>query len=83
MEGIPEARFFPLLGGQSLDRLQVEVVVEVEVAQGFPVNEEVEHVVPLTAYLQADLDPVQLRLFINVAQRLEERNQNKSRGEKI
>ena len=31
MEGVSEARLLALFGGQRLDRLQVEVVVEVQV----------------------------------------------------
>lgn len=62
MEGVPEAGLLTLLGREGLDGLQVEVVVEVEVAQALAVNEEVEHVVPLPANLESHLHPVQLRL---------------------
>lgn len=62
VEGVSEAGLLALLGRQRLDRLQVEVVVQVEVAQALSVDEEVEHVVPLTAHLQPDFHPVQLRL---------------------
>lgn len=63
MERVAEAGFLPLLGRQRLHRLQVEVVVQVEVAQALPVNEEVEQVVALPAHLQSHFHPVQLRLM--------------------
>lgn len=49
------------LGGERLDRLEVEVVVQVQVVEVFTVNEKVEHVVALAANLQPHLHPVQLR----------------------
>lgn len=66
MEGVPEAGLLPLLGREGLDRLQVEVVVQVEVAQALAVDEEVEHVIPLPAHLESHLNPVQLRLRVLV-----------------
>ena len=48
------------LGGECLDRLQVEVVVEMEVVEVLAVDEEVEHVVALATHLQTNLHPVQL-----------------------
>jgi hypothetical protein len=41
------------LGGERLDGLQVEVVVEVEVVQVLAMDQQVEHVVPLPAHLRA------------------------------
>ena len=61
MEGISEAALLALLCGERLDGLQVEVVVQVQVVEVLPVDEEVEHVVALAADLQSGLDPVQLR----------------------
>jgi hypothetical protein len=61
MESVSEPRLFALLGGERLDGLQVEVVVQVKVVQVLAVNEEVEHVVPLPAHLQPRLHPVDLR----------------------
>ena len=52
MEGIAEAGLLPLFGGECLDRLQIEVVVQVQVVQILAVDEQVEHVVPLAAHLQ-------------------------------
>ena len=60
VEGVPEAGLLALLGGQRLHRLQVEVVIQVQEVQVLSRNEEVQHVVPLTAHLQTDLHPVQL-----------------------
>ena len=48
------------LGGERLDGLQVEVVVQVEVVQVLAVDQQVEHVVALPAHLQPHLHPVQL-----------------------
>ena len=59
MKGVAEPRFFPLLRGQRLHRLQVEVVVQVEVVEVLAVYEQVEHVVALPAHLQSSLHPVQ------------------------
>jgi hypothetical protein len=60
VESISESTFLPFFGGQSLDWFQVEIVVQMQVIQIFPVDEEVEHVVPLTAHLQTSLYPVEL-----------------------
>lgn len=61
MERVAEPRLLPLLGRQRLDRLEVEVVVEVQVVEPLAHDQQVEHVVPLAAHLQTRLDPVQLR----------------------
>ena len=60
MERVTEARLLTLLRGESLDRLEVKVIVEVKVVEVLAVDEQVEHVVALPADLQPDLDPVQL-----------------------
>lgn len=39
------------LGGERLDRLEVEVVIQVQIVKVFTVNEKVEHVVALAANL--------------------------------
>ena len=61
MESVTEPRLFTLLGGERLDGLKVEVVVEMEVVEVLPVDEEVEHVVALPAHLQTSLNPIQAR----------------------
>lgn len=48
------------LCGQRLDRLQVEVVVEMQVVEVLTVDKQIEHVVALSANLQPHLHPVQL-----------------------
>ena len=58
VESISESRLLTLLRCQRLDRLQVHVVVEMEVVQVLSVNEEIQHVEALPAHLQACLDPV-------------------------
>ena len=52
VEGVAEAGLLALLGGQGLDRLQVEVVVQEQVVQVLAVDEQAEHVVPLAAHLE-------------------------------
>lgn len=49
------------LGGERLDGLEVEVVIQMQIVEIFTVNKKVEHVVALTANLQPHLHPVQLR----------------------
>lgn len=39
------------LGGEGLDRLKIEVVIQVQIVEVFTVNEKVEHVVALAANL--------------------------------
>lgn len=60
MERISESGLFTFLCCEGLDRLQVEVVVQVEVVQVLSVNQQVQHVVALPAHLEANLYPVQL-----------------------
>jgi len=48
MESVAEARLLSFLGRECLDRLQVEVVVEMQVVQVLAVDEQVEHVVTLS-----------------------------------
>lgn len=48
------------LGGEGLDRLEVEVVVQVEIVEVLAVDQQIEHVVALAANLQPHLHPVQL-----------------------
>ena len=51
------------LGRERLRRLQVEVVIQVQVVQVLPVDEQVQHVIALSAHLQPDLHPIELRLL--------------------
>ena len=51
VEGIAEARLLPLLGRQRLDRLQVEIVVQMQVVEVLAVDQQVEHIVPLPTNL--------------------------------
>ena len=54
VEGVAEARLLSLLGGEGLDGLQVEVVVQMQVVEVLAVDEEVQHVVALTAHLDKE-----------------------------
>ena len=58
MEGVTESALLSLLGRECLDRLQVEVVVKMEVVQVLSVDDEVQHVVALATDLQTRLDPI-------------------------
>ena len=52
MESVSETRLFALLGRQSLDGLQVEVVVQMEIVEVLSVDQQVEHVPSLAANLE-------------------------------
>ena len=51
-------RFY--LCGECLDRLKVEVVVEMQVVEVLAVDKQIKHVVALPANLQTHFNPVQL-----------------------
>jgi hypothetical protein len=59
MEGVTETRLLALLGGESLDGFEVEVVIEVQIVEILAVDEKIEHVVALAADLEASLDPIE------------------------
>ena len=50
--------FFPFFGGECLDGLEVEVVVQVKVVEVLTMDEEIEHVITLTTHLKPRLHPV-------------------------
>ena len=58
MECVSETRLLSLLGGEHLDGLQIEVVVEMEVVQTTAMDKEVEGVEALTDNLETGLHPV-------------------------
>ena len=58
MEGITESALLSFFGSQRLHRLQVEVVVKMQIVEVLTVNKKVEHVVALPTYLQAHFHPV-------------------------
>ena len=59
VERVTKPTLLTLLRGQGLDRLQVEVVVQVEIVEVLAVDQQVQHVVALSAHLQPRLHPVQ------------------------
>ena len=63
VESISEARLLTLLGGQCLNRLQIEVVIKVEISQILAVNQQVQHVETLATNLQTSFNPVDRRLL--------------------
>lgn len=58
VSGYSFLRFY--LCGQCLDRLQVKVVVQMQVVEVLTVDQQIEHVVALPAHLQPYFHPVQL-----------------------
>ena len=74
MERVPESRFLALFGGQRLHRLQVEVVIQVQIGQVLAVDEQVQHVEALPTHLEAGFDPVDRGLLeeFGALQRLHE-----------
>ena len=63
MESVSETRLLALFGGERLDRLQIEVVIKMQVRQVLPVNKQVQHVVTLSADLQTRFNPINLGLL--------------------
>jgi len=60
MEGVTKARLLALLGGERLHRLEVEIVVKMQVVQVLTMDEEVKHVITLATDLKTSLDPIEL-----------------------
>jgi hypothetical protein len=60
VESISKSALLSLLRRQSLHWLQIEVVVQVQEVEILTMDEQVQHVVALTADLQACLNPVEL-----------------------
>ena len=52
MEGVPEPTLLSFLGSERFHWLQVEVIIQMELVQVLSVYQEVQHVVPLSAYLR-------------------------------
>lgn len=48
------------LGGEGLDWFEIEIVVQMEIVEVLPMNQQVQHIVTLAAHLQPNLHPVQL-----------------------
>lgn len=59
MESITKPRLLTFLGSQSLDGLQVKVVIKMKVIKVLTMNQEIQHVVTLTAHLETCFYPVQ------------------------
>ena len=60
MEGITEPGLLPFFGSQCFDWLEIEIEVQMEVVQIFTVDQQVQHIVALSADLETSLNPVQL-----------------------
>lgn len=63
MEGVSESGSLSLFGRERLDGLQVHVVIQVKVVEILSVNQEIEHVVTLSADLETSFDPVEIGLL--------------------
>merc|ERR1712223_950011 len=61
MKSITKSGFFTFLSGQSLDRFQIEVVIQMQVIQIFSMNQQIQHVITLSTYLKAHFYPIQSR----------------------
>ena len=66
-------QFLALLRRQRLHRLEVEVVVQMEIVEILTMDQEIEHVVALTADLKTNLHPVRVVDWKNLVD-LKERN---------
>ena len=55
MERVTKPTLLTLLGGQCLHGLQVEVVVQMEVVQVLTVDQQVQHIVTLSAHLHTKM----------------------------
>ena len=53
-------RLFALFGRQRLGRLQVEIIIQMQILESLAVNQEVQDIVTLSADLQSGFDPVQI-----------------------
>jgi len=58
VESVSESRLLSFFRGKGLDGLQIHVVIEMKVVQVLAVNEEVEHVVSLSANLETSFNPI-------------------------
>lgn len=58
---ISETRLFALLCCERFHGFQVKVVIEMKIVQILTMDQEIQHVVALTAYLQTSLDPIECR----------------------
>jgi hypothetical protein len=63
VEGVSESGSLSLLGSESLDRLQVHVVIQMKVVQVLSVDKEIEHIVTLSTDLKTSFDPVEIGLL--------------------
>ena len=63
VEGVSESGSLSLFGRESLDRLQVHVVIQMKVVQVLSVDQEVEHVVTLSTNLKTGFDPIEIGLL--------------------
>mmetsp|Transcript_2747 Transcript_2747/g.4977 ORF Transcript_2747/g.4977 Transcript_2747/m.4977 type:complete len:318 (+) Transcript_2747:225-1178(+) len=59
MEGIPETALLTFLRRERFRRLEIKVVIQVEIIQLLTIDEQVEHVVTLPTNLQPHLHPIQ------------------------
>lgn len=60
MKCISKSRLLPLLSGQGFHRLQLEVIVQMEIVEILPVDQQIQHVVALPGDLEAALNPIYL-----------------------
>ena len=51
MKSVTESRFFTLFRSERFDRLEIEIVVQMQVIEILTMDEQIEHIVPLSADL--------------------------------
>ena len=59
MKRITKTRFLSFFCRQCLHWFQVKIIIQMQVVQILTMNQQVQHVITLTANLQTDFNPVQ------------------------
>ena len=60
MKRVSESGFLSLFCSESLNGLEVKVVIKVQVIKVFTVNQKVQHIIALSANLKSRLYPIKL-----------------------
>src|SRR6266536_6387023 len=63
MERVSESRLLSLFGCKCLERVQVEVVIKMQIRQVLTMNEKIEHIEALSADLKTSFNPIYSRLL--------------------
>lgn len=71
---ISETRFFTFFCRQCFHRLQIEVIIQMQIVQIFAMNQQIQHIVALATHLQPGLHPIE-RCRLKEFRRLERTEQ--------